>query len=182
MKPGEDEIRRRTLTMLAVATAIGSVGLAAGGTAGALLGAEVAGTEAAAGLPLGLLVAGQAIAALVVSRRTRRAGPEPDPRLRPGALGRPGDLRRRWRPVNPSAGRSRHGSAHFRVPQPRSRLPIARAGRKPLESGTLARRPLEGLSVTNLAAGRQRLLARFLQARSRLVLQLTLQGCIGTQP
>lgn len=60
--------------MLAVATGIGSVGLAAGGTAGALLGANLTGTEAAAGLPLGLLVVGQAIAALVVSRRTRHAG------------------------------------------------------------------------------------------------------------
>jgi len=55
-------LRRRTLTILVVATVIGSAGLAAGGTAGALLGVEITGTEAAAGLPLGLLVVGQAVA------------------------------------------------------------------------------------------------------------------------
>jgi hypothetical protein len=55
-KPGR--ARLLTLAVLALATAIGSVGLAAGGTAGALLGAELADTEAAAGLPLGLLVVG----------------------------------------------------------------------------------------------------------------------------
>jgi hypothetical protein len=47
-----DRIRRRTLVVLALATAAGSTGLAAGGTAGALLGTEITGTEAAAGLPL----------------------------------------------------------------------------------------------------------------------------------
>ncbi len=66
--------RRRTLLVLALATAIGSAGLAAGGTAGALLGAELAGTDAAAGLPLGLLVVGQAAAAVLVSHRTSRVG------------------------------------------------------------------------------------------------------------
>jgi hypothetical protein len=55
-KPGR--VRLLTPAVLALATAIGSVGLAAGGTAGALLGAELADTEAAAGLPLGLLVVG----------------------------------------------------------------------------------------------------------------------------
>ena len=37
---GQDGLRRCTLLALAPATAIGSMGLAAGGTAGALLGAE----------------------------------------------------------------------------------------------------------------------------------------------
>ena len=69
-----DLLRRRTLVLLALATAVGSTGLAAGGTAGALLGAEIAGTEAAAGLPLGLLVVGSAAAALLVSRRTNSVG------------------------------------------------------------------------------------------------------------
>ena len=68
------EPRRLTLLVLALATAIGSAGLAAGGTAGALVGVELAGTEAAAGLPLGALVVGQAAAAVLVSRRTGRAG------------------------------------------------------------------------------------------------------------
>lgn len=53
---------------------MGSTGLAAGGTAGALLGVEITGTEAAAGLPLGLLVVGSAATALLISRRTGRAG------------------------------------------------------------------------------------------------------------
>jgi MFS family permease len=60
--------------VLALATAIGSAGLAAGGTAGALLSVQLTGTEAAAGLPLGLLVVGQAAAAVLVSRRTSRVG------------------------------------------------------------------------------------------------------------
>jgi MFS family permease len=60
--------------VLSVATAIGSTGLAAGGTAGALLAAQLSGTDAAAGLPLGLLVLGSAAAALVISRQTRRLG------------------------------------------------------------------------------------------------------------
>ncbi len=66
--------RVRPLAILTVATAIGSIGLAAGGTAAPLLAAELAGTEAVAGLPLGILVAGSALSALVISRRTRRAG------------------------------------------------------------------------------------------------------------
>lgn len=66
--------RRFVLLLLALATAVGSAGLAAGGTAGALLGVELAGTEAAAGLPLGLLVVGQAATAVLVSRRTDRVG------------------------------------------------------------------------------------------------------------
>lgn len=70
---GPDGPRRVTLGVLALATAIGSAGLAAGGTAGALLGAEIAGTEAA-GLPLGVLVVGQAVAAVLVSGVTDRAG------------------------------------------------------------------------------------------------------------
>jgi MFS family permease len=69
-----DRVRRGTLLVLALATAVGSAGLAAGGTAGALLGAELADTEAAAGLPLGLLVFGQAAAAVLISRRTARVG------------------------------------------------------------------------------------------------------------
>jgi len=70
----QHRVRGRTLLVLAVATAIGSAGLAAGGTAGALLGVRITGTEAAAGLPLGLLVVGQAAAAVLVSRQTTRVG------------------------------------------------------------------------------------------------------------
>ena len=44
--------------MLAAATAIGALGLAAGGSAGALLAEDMTGNTALAGLPLGVLVAG----------------------------------------------------------------------------------------------------------------------------
>src|SRR4051812_7375579 len=59
---------------LAATSAIGSVGLAAGGTASALLGAELAHSDAAAGLPLGLLVLGSGCAAVVISRLTAQVG------------------------------------------------------------------------------------------------------------
>lgn len=65
---------RSMLVLLTVATAVGSMGLAAGGTAGALLAAELTGSPAAAGLPLGVLVACTAIGAVIISRRTARAG------------------------------------------------------------------------------------------------------------
>jgi MFS family permease len=60
--------------LLAAATAVGSLGLAAGGTAAALLAVSMTGGEAAAGLPLGALAAGQAAASLLVARVTGRAG------------------------------------------------------------------------------------------------------------
>ena len=60
--------------MLAAATAIGALGLAAGGSAGALLAEDITGNTALAGLPLGVLVAGSAVSALLISWRTGRAG------------------------------------------------------------------------------------------------------------
>lgn len=72
-KSQRERYERRTLALLAIITAIGSLGLAAGGTAWALLGAELAGTEAA-GLPLGALVVGQALAALLIANRTQVIG------------------------------------------------------------------------------------------------------------
>src|SRR5215207_6797790 len=68
------ERHRAALALLAATSATGSIGLAAGGTAGALLGAELAGTDAAAGLPLGLLVLGSAGSALWISRQSNRVG------------------------------------------------------------------------------------------------------------
>jgi MFS family permease len=68
---------RRALSVLALATAIGALGLAAGGSAGALLSEEMTGSTAWAGLPLGFLVAGSAASALVISRRTGREGRRP---------------------------------------------------------------------------------------------------------
>jgi MFS family permease len=66
--------QRTALGVLAAATAVGAVGLAAGGSAGALLAEEMTGTTAWAGLPLGVLVLGSAAGALVIARQTRRAG------------------------------------------------------------------------------------------------------------
>jgi MFS family permease len=60
--------------LLAAATATGSLGLAAGGAAAALLAVAMTGTDAAAGLPLG---AGQAGASLLVGRLTSRSGRGP---------------------------------------------------------------------------------------------------------
>jgi MFS family permease len=65
---------RTVLLVLALATAVGGTGLAAGGTAGALLGADLAGSDAAAGVPLGLLVVGSAVAAPLISYSTPRIG------------------------------------------------------------------------------------------------------------
>ena len=64
------------LAILALATAVGATGLAAGGTAGALLGADLAGSDAAAGVPLGLLVVGSAASAPLISYLTPRLGRE----------------------------------------------------------------------------------------------------------
>jgi MFS family permease len=74
--PTRDPSRARTraLALLAITSAIGGSGLAAGGTAGALLGAQLTGTEAAAGLPLGVLVLGSAASALLISRSTSQLG------------------------------------------------------------------------------------------------------------
>lgn len=63
----------RTLAQLAAATAVGSLGLAAGGSAGALLAEDMTGSTASAGIPLGVLVAGSAAGALLIGRRTRSA-------------------------------------------------------------------------------------------------------------
>jgi MFS family permease len=69
-----DSTGRRTLAVLAAATAVGSLGLAAGGTAGALLAEDITGSDAAAGVPLGVLVAGSAAGALLIARQTSRSG------------------------------------------------------------------------------------------------------------
>jgi MFS family permease len=72
-------IRQRwaTLALLGVATAIGALGLAAGGSAGALLAEDMTGSTAWAGVPLGVLVVGSAASALLIARETSRAGRGP---------------------------------------------------------------------------------------------------------
>ncbi|MGB3442483.1 MAG: MFS transporter [Actinophytocola sp.] len=61
--------RRRALALLAAATAVGSTGLAAGGTAGALLVVDITGAHAMAGVPLGLLVVGSAAGAPLLAQQ-----------------------------------------------------------------------------------------------------------------
>jgi MFS family permease len=63
-----------TLALLAVATAVGSTGLSAGGTAGTLIAVDLTGSAALAGVPLGLLVVGSAAGAVLISRRSQQAG------------------------------------------------------------------------------------------------------------
>ncbi|WP_162606002.1 MFS transporter [Jiangella aurantiaca] len=65
---------RTRLALLATATAVGSIGLAAGGLAGPLLAVELTGDPATAGLPIGVHVAGSAVGAVLVSRVSARDG------------------------------------------------------------------------------------------------------------
>jgi MFS family permease len=67
-------LQRRTVRVLVVAQLLGALGLAAGGTAGALLAEHLTGKPAAAGLPLSLLVLGSGVGAVVVARVMRDHG------------------------------------------------------------------------------------------------------------
>jgi MFS family permease len=71
---GADRGERARIAALCTASGIGSLGLAAGGTAGGPLIAAISGDRALAGLPVALLVIGSAAAALLISRRSARAG------------------------------------------------------------------------------------------------------------
>lgn len=62
------------ILVFAAATAVGSLGMAAGGTSGALAATEITGQPSTAGLPLGLLVAGSGVGALLIARWTPRIG------------------------------------------------------------------------------------------------------------
>ena len=70
-------VRSRLLRVLIAAQVLGGLGQAAGGAAGALLARDVAGSDAAAGLPLSLLVAGSALTAMPISSLSRSAGRRP---------------------------------------------------------------------------------------------------------
>jgi MFS family permease len=67
-------LQRRTMRVLIVAQLLGALGLAAGGTAGALLAEHLTGSAAAAGLPLSMLVLGSGVGAVAVARVMRRSG------------------------------------------------------------------------------------------------------------
>ena len=60
------------LATLMAASAVGAAGLGASGTAGALLSRAISGSDAVAGLPLGLGVLGSGLGALLVTRLTMR--------------------------------------------------------------------------------------------------------------
>jgi MFS family permease len=72
--PSLASLQRRTMRVLVVAQLLGALGLAAGGTAGALLAEQLTGRTAAAGLPLALLVLGSGVGAVAVARVMRRHG------------------------------------------------------------------------------------------------------------
>lgn len=71
-RPDTERSQHRVLALLAVATAVGSIGLGAGGTAGVLLAVDMAGTHTVAGLPVALHLAGSAVGALLVSHQAGR--------------------------------------------------------------------------------------------------------------
>src|SRR3712207_8236134 len=65
-------VQRRTLTVVVVGQVLGGAGLAAGITVGALLAAQMLGSESLAGLPIALFTLGSALAAYVVGRVSQR--------------------------------------------------------------------------------------------------------------
>jgi MFS family permease len=67
-------LQRRTIRVLVIAQLLGALGLAAGGTSGALLAEHLTGSTAAAGLPLSLLVLGSGVGAVAVARVMRDHG------------------------------------------------------------------------------------------------------------
>jgi len=73
-RPFLASLQRHTMRVLVVAQVLGALGLAAGGTAGALLAEHLTGSAAAAGLPLSLLVLGSGVGAVAVARVMRDHG------------------------------------------------------------------------------------------------------------
>jgi len=73
-RPFKASLQRRTMRVLVVAQVLGALGLAAGGTAGALLAEQLTGRTSAAGLPLSLLVLGSGVGAVAVARIMRGHG------------------------------------------------------------------------------------------------------------
>jgi MFS family permease len=67
-------VQRSTVRVLVIAQLLGAVGLAAGGTAGALLAQHLTGSTTTTGLPLAALVLGSGAAAVAVTRLMEHAG------------------------------------------------------------------------------------------------------------
>jgi MFS family permease len=74
LPPTLRQVQRRTMRVLVVTQLLGACGLAAGGTAGALLAEQLTGSPAAAGLPLSLLVLGSGVGSVAVTRVMAAAG------------------------------------------------------------------------------------------------------------
>ncbi|WFP16655.1 MFS transporter [Citricoccus muralis] len=67
-------VHRHTLAVVILSQVLGGAGLAAGISVGALLAAEMLGSDALSGLPTGLFTLGSALAAFLVGRSTQRVG------------------------------------------------------------------------------------------------------------
>ncbi|GAB3068817.1 MFS transporter [Salinicoccus sesuvii] len=68
------KLYRRTLLIVVLSQIFGGAGLAAGITVGALLAQDMLGTDALAGLPVGLFTLGSALSALLVGRLSQNKG------------------------------------------------------------------------------------------------------------
>ncbi|WP_020008000.1 MFS transporter [Salinicoccus albus] len=68
------QVYKKTLMIVVISQIFGGAGLAAGITVGALLAQEMLGTDAFAGLPVGLFTLGSALAALLVGRVSQKLG------------------------------------------------------------------------------------------------------------
>lgn len=73
----DDPLLRRTLRVLLISQVLAGAGLAAGVTVGALLAEDMLGSTGSAGLPVGLLTLGSAVAAVAVGRISQRSGRRP---------------------------------------------------------------------------------------------------------
>ncbi|MFM9370931.1 MFS transporter [Streptomyces sp. Da 82-17] len=75
--PSPAAVQRRTLTVLLVSQVLSGAGLAAGVTVAGLLAAQMLHDTSLSGLPIALLTAGSAVAAVVVGRVSQRFGRRP---------------------------------------------------------------------------------------------------------
>lgn len=75
--PAISAVQKRTLTVLLVSQGLSGVGLAAGVTVAGLLAGQMLHNTSLSGLPIALLTAGSAVAAVVIGRVSQRIGRRP---------------------------------------------------------------------------------------------------------
>ncbi|MDA5146554.1 MFS transporter [Streptomyces sp. AD681] len=75
--PSISAAQKRTLTVLVVSQVLSGVGLAAGTTVAGLLAQQMLHSTSLSGLPIALLTAGSAVAAIVIGRLSQRRGRRP---------------------------------------------------------------------------------------------------------